>query len=47
MLRKKPPNNINGIITGGPIDNAIETPELMQEIKYPVEYKTKKNVKNR
>lgn len=42
MLRKNPPKRRNGIITGGPIDNAIDTLVLIQEIKYP-EGKKKKN----
>lgn len=36
MFKKKPPNSKNGIIIGGPIDNAIEIFVLIQEIKYPV-----------
>lgn len=31
-FRKKPPNNKNGIIIGGPIDKAIDSVEEAQEI---------------
>jgi hypothetical protein len=33
VLRKKPPNRRNGIIMGGPMDSAMFTLLLMQEIK--------------
>lgn len=36
MFKKKPPNNKNGMITGGPTDNAIEIFVLEHEIRYPV-----------
>lgn len=34
-FKKKPPNNRNGIIIGGPIDRAIDTDELAHDMKYP------------
>lgn len=33
VFKKNPPNNKNGIITGGPIDNAIDKLLLMQDIR--------------
>lgn len=32
-LRKNPPKIRNGIMTGGPTDNAIDIEELAQDIK--------------
>lgn len=32
-FKKKPPNNKNGTITGGPIDNATVTVGLTHDIK--------------
>lgn len=35
-FKKKPPNNKNGMIIGGPTDRAIDVDELAHEIRYPV-----------
>jgi hypothetical protein len=40
VLRKKPPKRRNGITTGGPMDSAMFTLLLMEEIKYPENKKT-------
>lgn len=34
-FRKNPPKSKNGIIIGGPTDNAIDVDELAHEIRYP------------
>lgn len=37
LLRKKPPNSMKGMTTGGPIDSAMDTLLEMHEIRYPAE----------
>lgn len=47
-FKKKPPNNRNGMIIGGPTDRAIDVEELAHEIRYPVHekkiFETKANI---
>lgn len=38
MFKKNPPNSKNGMITGGPIDNAIEILLLAHDIRYPEKF---------
>ncbi len=35
LFKKKPPNSMKGMTTGGPMDSAMDTLLEMQEIRYP------------